>query len=944
MSVSASGPSQNACRRALSRCRQSGLVQCAAVFLSGLLLTWLPASAVVAGTQHAEIPQNGPSEVSTAEGPLVRFLDLRQLPKVALNLPFAAPNDKEPGQEEDFDARSFATWTRGALLDALPGFGGTAKTQGWRAPAGFGQPNPLITGINYTGSFPADPTGDVGLNHYVQAVNGNPSSIFAVYDKITGATLAGPISIASIGSGDCVGPDTDPQVIYDALANRWLLVHLVSAANKLCVHVSAGSDPTVGTWTQYAFTFSFFPDYPKLAVWDNAYAVVSNNEFVDANTTNWRTRFAVLDRTAMLANQPATAQVFQSARFSNGSRPFTPFVPVGFKGHNLPKPGTPLMFLVLIDEESQFFGEPAEIDFVEDRLQLYTVTPDFANAGNSVISGPSTIRVLDMQFVANRFPAQPGGVALPAFSGTGMHRSTYRNLGDREVITLSTNQPAGVFQGYNDPQLGALFGATWIELERIGGASSPWVRSDQGNFSLGDGVSRFMAAVNVDNAGNLGLAYSAISEAGNVFPSLRYTGRLRDDPEQTMPIAETTMASGVAAQTATGVFQRWGDYFDMSIDPDGCRFWFTGTYMDDATWGTRVTAFQHDSCGAPNFGFNGPSNTFKVCNTSTTALPAQNVQVNSQNGYWRDVQLGFAALPAGITANVNPTSIRPSGAVAANISVAAGTAPGLYAANLQGSEGALTNQFNFQIDVDAPTLAGNLSAPANAATSQPSIVRLQWEAIAGADDYVVEVDTDNTFAPPLTMSRISSSSFLDTDLLAGNTTYFWRVRGRNTCGEGSNSSVRSFTTVANFCKTVNTALNTGATVNDTITVPAGVAGVVQNLDIRFVENNVPATNVRVDLTRLSDNRTVRLLDTGCSASTAINTTFDDAGTVAPCNNTSLPTRTVPTQALTAFDNGNLAGDWRISVSNIGGSNGQFILWCLQPQNLVPPGLFADSFE
>lgn len=886
----------------------------------------------------------GPSDITIASGPFSRTVDLRTLPKAHSGPPMAAPVDQEQEQERDIEGRAFSTWTRGAILDVVPSLATAPSQQAWRAPEAFGQPSPLINGINYTGTVPADPTGDVGPDHYVQAVNGNPSSLFAVYHKATGALAAGPTSFGSISTGDCAAPDTDPQVIYDTLANRWLLASANLSASKLCVRISAGADPVNTTWNQYEFAFPFVPDYPKLAVWDSAYAVVTNNEFVDASTTNYRTRFVVLDRNAMLANQPATAQTFQTARFANGSRPFTPFAPVGFKGHNAPKPGTPLMFTVMVDEESQFFGEPAEIDFVEDRLQLYTVTPDFATPANSTMTGPSTIRVLDLQFAANRFPAQPGGVELPAFSGTAMHRSTYRNLGDREVITLATNQPAGVFQGYGDPQLGSQFGATWIELERIGGAASSWVRATQGNFSLGDGVSRFMSAVNVDNAGNLGLAYATLSEAGNLFPSLRYTGRLRGDPDQTMSLAETTLASGVAAQTFTGASQRWGDYFDMSIDPDGCRYWFTGAYMDDSTWGTRIGAFKHDSCGAPNFAMSAATGDLKVCNTTSTALPTQTVQVNAQNGYWRDVSFGFPNLPAGISASVTPTTLRPSGSVTASLSVAAGTSAGTKTVTLQGNEGALNNQFDFVIDVDAPAAAASLSAPADAATSQPSIVRLQWAPVAGVDDYLVEVDTDNTFNPPLTMGRITTSAFLDTDVLAGNTTYFWRVRARNNCGEGANSAVRSFSTVANFCKTVNTALNNGATVQDTITVPAATSGVVQNLDIRFVENNVPATNVRVDLTRLSDNRTIRLFETGCTAGTSMNTTFDDAGSALTCSGSNVASRVQPNQALSAFDNGNLAGDWRISVSNVGGSNGQFILWCLQPQNLLPTGLFGNGFE
>ncbi|MBK8286224.1 MAG: hypothetical protein IPK97_15835 [Ahniella sp.] len=185
---------------------------------------------------------------------------------------------------------------------------------------------------------------------------------------------------------------------------------------------------------------------------------------------------------------------------------------------------------------------------------------------------------------------------------------------------------------------------------------------------------------------------------------------------------------------------------------------------------------------------------------------------------------------------------------------------------------------------------------------------------------------------------------VDTILLAGNTTYHWRGRGRNTCGEGVSSTTRAFTTVANFCRTVNQPLAANSVREDTITVPANAAGVLQNLDIRFVQNNIPASSIRVDLTRLADNRGVRLLEAGCNAGTSINTTFDDAAASPPCNRNPLASRITPTQALLSFDGGSLAGDWRIRVENTGTTAGQFILWCLQPQSLVPSGLFGNGFE
>ena len=74
------------------------------------------------------------------------------------------------------------------------------------------------------GSNPNDTTGDVGPNHFVQAIN----SQFQVYDKqgntLGGATLLGQLWNNGDATQDaCERNAGDPVVLYDPLANRWLL-------------------------------------------------------------------------------------------------------------------------------------------------------------------------------------------------------------------------------------------------------------------------------------------------------------------------------------------------------------------------------------------------------------------------------------------------------------------------------------------------------------------------------------------------------------------------------------------------------------------------------------------------------------------------------------------------------------------------------------------------
>jgi hypothetical protein len=89
-------------------------------------------------------------------------------------------------------------------------------------------PGPLIqfAGLNAVASgctcLPPDTNGAVGPDQFVQMVN----SAFAVYSK-TGSLRSGPTQINSLWSaetGACHDNNNgDPVVIYDQLADRWLL-------------------------------------------------------------------------------------------------------------------------------------------------------------------------------------------------------------------------------------------------------------------------------------------------------------------------------------------------------------------------------------------------------------------------------------------------------------------------------------------------------------------------------------------------------------------------------------------------------------------------------------------------------------------------------------------------------------------------------------------------
>ena len=109
-----------------------------------------------------------------------------------------------------------------------------------------------------------------------------------------------------------------------------------------------------------------------------------------------------------------------------------------------------------------------------------------------------------------------------------------------------------------------------------------------------------MGMVAMDGDGNIMLAYnvshndSAGPPAGDVdvFPSLRYTGRLASDPLGVMTLGEVEFATGGAANSSS----RYGDYNQMGVDPvDDCTFWFLGMYNPSGK-AVRIAAAKFDAC------------------------------------------------------------------------------------------------------------------------------------------------------------------------------------------------------------------------------------------------------------------------------------------------------------------------------------------------------------
>lgn len=450
------------------------------------------------------------------------------------------------------------------------------------------------TALPGQGFLPPDTIGDIGPNHYVQMVN----SAFRIYDR-TGAPL---IPLTSIGAlfgtipGPCAGnEDGDPIVLYDQMADRWLLSEFCTVANPnnhQLIAISQTGDPT-GAYYLYDFMMpnNKFNDYPHFGIWSDGY-YMTDNQFNQAGTQFLGAGVFAYNRAKMLAGDPTASYIyFDKAEGCPAACQFGGMLPTDIEGYTPPPSGAPATIMQFDADE---FG-------ATDSLRIFDFHADFGTPANSTLTertgSPLAVAAFDPREVPsgsrNVVPQPAPGVAVDVISDRLMNRLVYRNFGTHESIIANHSVNAAV-----NPAFRA--GVRYYEIRKTTPAGA-WSVNEQGTNAgpVGDLENRWMGSASMNGSGSLAVGYSVSS--ATVFPSIRYAGRLSGDPAGSLAQGEATLVAGTSSQTHSS--GRWGDYSQLSVDPvDDCTFWYTTEYVtgasapDNTRWHTRVGSFKFGTC------------------------------------------------------------------------------------------------------------------------------------------------------------------------------------------------------------------------------------------------------------------------------------------------------------------------------------------------------------
>jgi hypothetical protein len=174
-----------------------------------------------------------------------------------------------------------------------------------------------------------------------------------------------------------------------------------------------------------------------------------------------------------------------------------------------------------------------------------------------------------------------------------------------------------------------------------------------------------------------------------------------------------------------------------------------------------------------------------------------NIIYNTFLGFTDTSTFSTSGLPSGATAVFNPTTATADDtAVTLTLSGIAGVAQGSYNFKISAASGTINKEAEVILKV-FDGVPGNLTltAPSDGSTDQSISPTLTWETDENAASYDIEVATDSAFTS-IVISENSISNSFGTSGLNQTTTYYWRVKAKNPCGEGAFSSVFSFTTLS----------------------------------------------------------------------------------------------------------------------------------------------------
>ena len=199
------------------------------------------------------------------------------------------------------------------------------------------------------------------------------------------------------------------------------------------------------------------------------------------------------------------------------------------------------------------------------------------------------------------------------------------------------------------------------------------------------------------------------------------------------------------------------------------------------------------SSSDPTFIVNNLTGTVDLCSVDASSA-SYDISVDFINNFSEDVSFSTTGEPIGSSVSFTPTSINSDGTVTMTVSDLTGVGVDSYLIEITASSSTIVRNINASLNILNATFETlNLTSPDNNDTGISLTPTFTWDEISNASSYDIEIATDSDFSSIVASENSATNSFTGVSLNQA-TTYYWRVKAKNTCGDGDFSSTSSFTT------------------------------------------------------------------------------------------------------------------------------------------------------
>ncbi|SNR37849.1 Por secretion system C-terminal sorting domain-containing protein [Lutibacter agarilyticus] len=343
------------------------------------------------------------------------------------------------------------------------------------------------------------------------------------------------------------------------------------------------------------------------------------------------------------------------------------------------------------------------------------------------------------------------------------------------------------------------------------------------------------------------------------------------------------------------------------------------------------------SIQAKEFQLDFSNSTAKVCKPSSAVY---NFTYTTFLGFNEETTFSATGNPAGSTVTFSPTTATSNNTnIEVTVSGISNLTIGTYEINLKGvsatsamEKSELVTLTVFDSTITTPTL----TSPENNTVDLLNPFVFEWSADENAESYQIQLATDASFNSIVEENNTLTTNTFTANSLDFNTTYYWRVKSSNNCGESAFSEVFNFSTANVICNTYN---STDKSLEIPDNDPNGVNSiitVINNQTITDINVTVNITHPYVEdltLTLTSPNGIAILLSVsnGGAGDNYTNTVFDDDATIKISDGFAPFTGSfIPQLPLANLNNIESKGDWTLNVADNGEADtGTILNWSLE---------------